>query len=183
MVNTEDRITRTIALLKFTAEYCTSNAVRKEIRERYQELLDNTEAVDISAVHITYNSNLSTILFHEGDNIMGDYIRTGNVTGGIVGKDIKNSTVVNQGDGQELDLVALLPELVRLRSEMLQLAKSPEHYVAIGALSEAELSAKEGDRTTVLDHLKRAGNWALEIANGIGIRVAAAAITDAIQGR
>ena len=63
---------------------------------------------------------------------------------------------------------------------MKQEATEPEHDVAIGDIAKAEKAAKEGDGPKVLEYLKAAGKWALDIAIKVGSSVASAAITKAI---
>ena len=53
---------------------------------------------------------------------------------------------------------------------------SPSHYVAVGEVAAAEQAAQSGDQPAALDHLKKAGKWALEVATKIGSEVASAAL-------
>lgn len=77
---------------------------------------------------------------------------------------------VNTLDQTRLDRLA--QELSELRVELLKTASTPEEFSAIGAISDAELAAREHDAQRVWHHLARAGRWALETANQIGISVA-----------
>jgi plasmid maintenance system antidote protein VapI len=175
LINKRERINRTLALLKFTEEHGTSRELWSELSQRYADLRDATSKN--APAHITYNSNFITKFVEHEVTIMGDYIRTGNVTGSIVGKNINNANVHTTIN----DLAQVADALRELREQMVQRAASPEHYVAIGAISEAEIAAKEGNQTSMLTHLKKAGRWALSVANEVGVQVAAAAIANAID--
>lgn len=79
-----------------------------------------------------------------------------------------------------IDLPKLTEELGRLLSVMTREAtegtRTPEQDEAIGAVTAAAKAAAQGDGPTVLRHLKAAGKWALEVAEKIGVAVAAEAI-------
>jgi hypothetical protein len=51
--------------------------------------------------------------------------------------------------------------------------------VAVGAIAAAEASAKKGDEKSVFEHLKAAGQWALELSLKIGVPVAIESIKKA----
>ena len=111
--------------------------------------------------------------------VMGDqYINKGNA--GYVGRDGKiENTTINQVDNKtinEIDLVKLGEELTKLRNELNTLARKPEQFSEMGEIASAEVAAKSGDRSKVLKHLCKAGQWALDVATKIGVTVAAAAI-------
>ncbi len=80
------------------------------------------------------------------------------------------------------DTAVLAEELAQLRQHLRAEASDPEHDVAIAALAEAEIEAKEGngpaalERLSRLKRLKGAGKWALNAATVIGTTVAAAAL-------
>jgi hypothetical protein len=56
-----------------------------------------------------------------------------------------------------------------------------EQDEAIGAVAAAEKAASEGDSAGVLQHLKTAGKWSLEIAQKIAVPVAVEAIKNALK--
>ena len=109
----------------------------------------------------------------------GDTYNVGQGVG--VGRNVKmDNVVVNQVQGSEkLDLPALAAELAKLRAEMRKEATEPEHDVALGSVAAAEAAAKKGDEKSVLDHLKNAGEWALQIGVKVGVPVAIEAIKKA----
>lgn len=48
--------------------------------------------------------------------------------------------------------------------------------MAIGAVATAEAAAKTGNGPKALEYLKKAGNWAFDVATKIGTDIAAAAL-------
>ena len=82
--------------------------------------------------------------------------------------------------GSTLPLPSLAEELSKLREALLQSAKEPEQYSAIGAIASAETEAKKGDGPKALKYLSKAGKWTLDIAAKIGTTVAAAAIKESL---
>lgn len=106
----------------------------------------------------------------------GDTYNIGQGVG--VGRNVKmDNTTINQVQSQEkLDLPALTVELAKLRAEMKKSATAPEHDVAVGAIAAAESAAKKGDEKSTLEHLKSAGQWALDLGIKIGVPVAIEAI-------
>jgi len=80
-----------------------------------------------------------------------------------------------------IDLPTLERELDRLRMAMKASgATTPEQDEATGAIAAAQRAAAAGDGPRVLEHLKRAGKWAWETANKVGVAVAAKAIETAL---
>jgi Pentapeptide repeats (8 copies) len=82
---------------------------------------------------------------------------------------------------QSIDLPALAPQLATLRQHLRQAAVEPDHDVAIGAVAEAEKAAKAGNGPKVLEQLSKAGRWALDNAEKIGVGVATAALKTALD--
>ena len=82
--------------------------------------------------------------------------------------------------GQSIDLQALATELNTLRRYLRQEAVEPEHDVAIGAIANAEVAAKEGNGPKTLEWLGKAGKWTLDNAGKIGVEVATAALKIAL---
>ena len=67
----------------------------------------------------------------------------------------------------------------QLRQELRKEADTPEHDSSIGEIAAAEVAAKcKGPQA--LEHLKKAGNWALGIAEKIGTTIAESAIKSAL---
>ncbi len=88
-----------------------------------------------------------------------------------------NSTNVVHYQPQQM--VQLAEELLTLREELLRRARSSEDYVAIGAVSQAEIAAKAGDSTklgNVLSTLGAGGRWVLDVAKEISVKLAVEAV-------
>jgi hypothetical protein len=102
-------------------------------------------------------------------------------TQGAVGDNAQSSNNTfntwNQSGG---DLKALAGELAQLRAELGKQAKSSEEFESATAIAKAEAAAQKGDGSSVFEHLKSAGKWALETATSIGIPVAIQAIKTAL---
>ena len=81
----------------------------------------------------------------------------------------------------DFDLTALRGELSRLRHKMRQESSRPEHDIAIGEIAAAETAAQNGDESSVLKHLKKAGSWAYDVATNIGEKLAMAAIKRSLE--
>jgi hypothetical protein len=75
-----------------------------------------------------------------------------------------------------IDLANLAEELSRLRKEMKNEAVEPEHDIAVSEIAKAEQASRSGNGAKAIEHLKSAGNWALDAATKIGTTVAAEVI-------
>lgn len=119
------------------------------------------------------------LLADKGDTyIMGD---TYKVTGqAVVGPHAQARDVVfNQGDsqiGKSVNLSELADELSKLRQVMSQEATETEQYISVGDIAKAEQAAKEKNPSKVIESLKTAGEWALNVATKIGVTLASEAI-------
>jgi hypothetical protein len=71
----------------------------------------------------------------------------------------------------------LAQEFAAIRIELAERANSPEHYIAMGSLAEAEVAARDGDPQRVWQHLAKVGGWVLDTAKDIGKSLAVEAIT------
>lgn len=78
-----------------------------------------------------------------------------------------------------VNLLALKEELGRLRTAMRKEANEPSHDLAVAEIASAELAANTGDGPRALEHLAKAGRWALDIAVAIGAALAAEMIKNA----
>jgi isopentenyldiphosphate isomerase len=114
--------------------------------------------------------------------IVGDQYQIGQA--GVVGphshaRDMDFSQIWQNNLGN-IDLSVLAVELSALGEELKKDATEPEHDAAIGSVALAEVSAKQGSSSGTMQHLARAGKWALEVAQEIGTSVASAAIKQAM---
>ena len=85
----------------------------------------------------------------------------------------------NQLEGK-LNLADLAEELRQLREAMERNAAQPAEKLATGAVAAAEESAKQKDGPKVVEYLKTAGKWALDIAEKIGLELAKTALKGAL---
>ena len=114
---------------------------------------------------------------------MGDkYITSGQV--GAVGpgahaRELHFSQVWNQS-ASEIDIMALHEQLSHLREALRSEAKTPEQDIAVAAVANAELAAKNGDGPKAMEWLSKAGKWTFDVAAKIGVGVAAAALKVAL---
>jgi hypothetical protein len=106
--------------------------------------------------------------------------QVGAVGRGAHAHDMTFSQVWNETSDQIGDLSRLATELEQLRAALRQQAQTAEQDSAVGAVAQAEVAAKEGQGPTTLEHLSKAGVWALDMAKTIGATVAAAAIRAAL---
>jgi hypothetical protein len=111
-----------------------------------------------------------------GGKTMGDKYEVGQA--GAVGPnahahDMTFQQIWSQSD---IHLPTLAAELSQLRSAMRQEVNTPEHDIAIGQIAEAEAAAANGDGPKALEHLKKSGKWAFDVATKIGVGVATAAL-------
>lgn len=110
---------------------------------------------------------------------MGDKITiSGSVISGSVGTkssssgNNSNSTIINDN----IDYDKLKDDLFLLRSRMQLNAKTLEEVKSLGEIANAEDAASKQDKKGVLEHLKKAGLWALTTAKEIGVEVVAGII-------
>jgi hypothetical protein len=114
---------------------------------------------------------------------MGDkYITSGQV--GAVGPgahahDLHFDQIWNQSAG-EIDIVSLSGELSRLRERLRSEAQTPEQDIAVAAVANAEVAARNGDGPKAMEWLNKSGKWAFDVATKIGVGVATAALKAAL---
>jgi hypothetical protein len=123
-------------------------------------------------------SNQVRFFVNKGAFQMGDQYHAGQV--GAMGPkahahDMTFQQIWNQS-AQNIDLPSLLSDLSVLRGALRNEASEPEHEIAIGNVAAAEKAAADGNGPKALAYLKQAGNWALSVAEKIGVGVATAAI-------
>ena len=73
-------------------------------------------------------------------------------------------------------LVDLQRELGELRGVLRRQATDVSHHLVVAAVGEAEVAIAKGDERGARAAIKRAGRWALNAAQEVGLQVAAAAI-------
>lgn len=142
---------------------------QKRQREIVKTLINET-STHASHIHIHVSEQTK----------MGD---TYNINGqvGAVGSSAKaEANNFQQISLQAKDFTALTEELATLRTELRKKATEPEHDEALGAIAAAEKAARKGDESTLKEHLKSAGKWAMDAATKLGTNIAAKAIEQAM---
>lgn len=146
----------------------------KEV-ETYIELL-----VEVAGPAGSYDKNVHSIFVKELS--MGDVYKVGQAM--AVGPNAKAShgsfQQISNESTDNIDLTRLATELKILRDALSGEATSAEHYVAIGAIAQAETAATVQDGPGAFGHLRSAGKWALGVAEKIGVGVATSAIKAAL---
>lgn len=116
-------------------------------------------------------------LFHLEINelFMGDKNVFNQSTIGAVGSNATSSNntfqQVNYSFPDNFDYGKLNEQLTVLRENLVQNAKTPDEFKAIGDVAAAELASKEKDGNKVVKHLKDAGKWVFDTATKIGVSV------------
>ena len=109
------------------------------------------------------------------------YQSSGNV--GAMGDNSRsdNNTFVQMGGATSVDLPELAKQLAQVRAEMKRKAnpEDPTQDAAIGAIAQAEVAAKSGNKSKTLECLKGAGKWTLDVAKSITAEL----VKDAIEGK
>lgn len=98
------------------------------------------------------------------------------------GRDNEISNVSQQmaAPAVNVDLGALVDELAALRDALVREAKTATDYEVVGAVAEASTSAEQGDKRTLGERLRSAGQTALEMASRVGLPVAELALKQAL---
>jgi hypothetical protein len=120
----------------------------------------------------------TVLTVEKGALIMGDQYNVGQA-GAVGPKAHAHDMTFTQMWGQassSIDLPILASELSRLRSKLKEQATAPEHDVVVGEVALAEAAATKGEGPVVMEHLAKAGKWALEVATKIGVAVATEAL-------
>src|SRR5262249_2518892 len=95
---------------------------------------------------------------------------------------MKRTTIISRDPaGPTYDFDRLADELAELRLRMCQRVVDPAQLKALDAVNKAEEAARGKDQRTALDQLRKAGQWALDIATKIGVQVATDALKKALS--
>lgn len=116
----------------------------------------------------------------KGDTyVMGDNYKISGQAGAVGPNAHVHDMTLNQIASRietSMDLSQLSDELARLHQAMKAEATDSEHYNAIGSVIEAEGAAKAKDSSKMVESLKSAGKWTLDVASKIGASLATEAI-------
>jgi hypothetical protein len=106
---------------------------------------------------------------------------------GPVGKNAQahNVNITNyqqawDGLKHQVDLETLATQLEQLQGELRNRAQKSDDFRALTEVASASEAAKANEGSRVMEHLKGAGAWALDIAQKIGVSVAVKAIQSAM---
>jgi len=119
-----------------------------------------------------------------GEINKGIIMHGGTINADAIGVGDQATAISNAGHqaASHLDLPKLAEELQQLRKALRQEATEVGHDAAVVAVGEAEQAAREGNAQGALDHLKKAGKWAFDVATKVGISIASDAIKTALKG-
>lgn len=81
-----------------------------------------------------------------------------------------------QGSQGNIDLRTLAVELTSLQEAMRYVARTDNEAKSVSAVVDAKNAASAGEGASALAALARAGKWALDVAEKIGVNLAAATI-------
>lgn len=124
------------------------------------------------------------IKINQGGNMAGDNTYNVNQAGAVGPNAQASNMTFNQiwhKEQTKIDLIVLQADLALLRQAMRKEATSLEQDAAVGEIASAEYAAQKQDGPAVIQHLKTAGKWALDVAEKIGVNVATEALKAALN--
>jgi uncharacterized protein YjbI with pentapeptide repeats len=122
-----------------------------------------------------------SIIVNQGGVTMGketyqNYGQTAGMGQNVHAHDMTFNQIVNNFE-KSIDLPTLAKQLGELREEMAKRQdSSPQTAIAQGEIAKAEIAAKEGNTSKVVEHLKVGGEWLLDIAKETGKELLTSAI-------
>ena len=148
--------------------------VRKNIVDKIANYTRRLAAYGGNVI-ITEELNMSNDKYevHGGAGAVGQNAQAHNVN-------IINYQAAWDGLRQQVDLASLVGQLEQLQGELRTRAQTSDDFRSLAEVVSASEAAKANDGSRVLQHLKTAGAWALDVAQKIGVSVAAKAIQSAI---
>ena len=142
---------------------------RPNLRKAFLESILWNQAADAETVELVK------------EKIMGSkYENKGNV--GAMGDNATASSFQNiqSRDQSKIEISPMLMDELSLLRQALIAEGSREGSIAAGAVAEAEIAGESQDETSLMEALRKAGKWSLDVATKIGASVAAAAIKKAV---
>ena len=138
--------------------------------EEYDDALKTEGSVNPNIVVLGETVTMTRDTYNVGQAAaVGPYAQAHNVSMSQLGNQFER--LVN--------LDKLSDELSKLREAMKKEAISPDHDIAVSDVAKAERAAREKDAQKVVEYLKNAGKWALDVATKIGTAVATKALKQA----
>ncbi|MER6955656.1 hypothetical protein [Streptomyces sp. NPDC000618] len=157
------------------------STVHEDIKARLESMIRKAEGNQNPYISILIENKQvekKKIVTSEGGpvNVRGDsYELSGsNASVGAFGHKASGTVNVWRNMGQ------VATELGILHSELASRASGPDQRSAAHEVELAMIAARSQDKNVVMEHLRRAGAWAFEVAQQIGSSVAVAAIGAAI---
>lgn len=78
--------------------------------------------------------------------------------------------------GDDYNFEALLEELQKLKKAMKSNAENPEEFTSVTEIAYAEVAAEKKEGNKVIQHLLKAGKFALQTAKDVGVELVASII-------
>lgn len=147
--------------------------------EQNISILEQITQVFNFTIYNTGELNMSNLKSTKGDT----YINHGQA--GAIGANSQASNMSFQQiwheNKENIDLKALSEELFTLRTVMKGQAEDSSQDRSVAEISSAQEAAKTDNGADVIKHLKKAGQWALDVASKIGVSLAAETIKKALD--
>jgi hypothetical protein len=158
-----------------------NDSLAKSITQLADEnLSSNTLESNHRPSHSIYVASAQEV--YMGNN--GDSYDVSGQAGAVGPNSIATGNTFNQiweQSKDEIDLDKLAVELAELRQKMKAApSDDPEHAASAGSIASAEIAALKNDGPKTIENLKAAGQWALKFAEGVGAKVAEAALKKAL---
>lgn len=178
--NLEEEITKIKASIDEIRESASSNeiAILDATKNMMKELIPIVMREAKPYKQVAYFDRNATVNM-VGRDMSGDQYKSYGQTSGFGPHASSTSNEFHQiwnANAAEVDLGLLAVELDQLRETMRQHASNEEHDISIGEVAAAQKAAAVGDGPKTISHLQKAGSWAFDISNKVGIGVATAAV-------
>lgn len=146
------------------------------------------KVLELIEMKIKFNPNQNniegvntTILIDKIFSIMNNNGDVYNVNqGGAVGPNssAQNNTFTqnNLNLGDDYNFEALLEELQKLKKAMKSNAENPDEFTSVTEIAYAEVAAENKEGNKVVQHLLKAGKFALQTAKDVGVELVASII-------
>ena|ERR1700733_5440020 len=150
----------------------TTHAAGDEVRAEAQRVADEIESALAQPSRVRSNAGANVFINHGQAGAIGP---NASASGNTFQQQVN---VVRPLVGEEQRRT--LEQLSTLVEELKAQAQQPAQYAALAEVAQAQLEAKNGDRAGVGKSLKRAGKWAFEVAEKIGVDIVVELIKSAM---
>ncbi|MBL8204338.1 MAG: hypothetical protein JNM09_08915 [Blastocatellia bacterium] len=177
--------TRRISRLSSQADHISESDVAELARESEDlihpgdrdNLLTALKNLDVRKnIYHKVEEYIKTDIFIREINMGNKYNISGGQIGAVGDNASASGNTFNQWNQAGGDIKVLAQELAKLREELGKQAKEAGHFESAAAVAKAQTAAQEGNGTSAFEHLKTAGQWALEVAKSIGVPIAIEAL-------